>query len=129
MTSGGGGFAASARRPITGDLVTVIKPRSRAARNARLLFNSAGKGPMTSFVGKGFLDKKMDGKLFARVTEGLIASNLGLVPELEEFANFLAQYNPDSTSVNFFKNEDLKKEIKKNKLLSLSINIIPIGIR
>ena len=64
-------------------------------------------------LSRAFLDGNIDGKVYSRTTEGLIATNIKLVPELEEFADFLAQYEPKPSMPELYSDKDLKKKIKK----------------
>ena len=63
-------------------------------------------------LSEGFLKNKIDGKVYAKVVESLIVTNLDLVPKLEEFADFLAQYNPKPDMPELYGDKDLVKKIK-----------------
>ena len=39
-------------------------------------------------LSNGFIENKIDGKLYAQIVESLISINLKLAPELEDFADF-----------------------------------------
>lgn len=61
----------------------------------------------------GFLNKKIDGKLYAKITEGLIATNEQFSnKELLDFADFLAQYSPDDPEPGLYNDKDLIKKIQ-----------------
>jgi len=62
-------------------------------------------------LSKGFVDKKIDGGLYAYITESLIMLNLESVPELEDFADFLAQYHPHKDLPELYSDEELKLRI------------------
>jgi hypothetical protein len=64
-------------------------------------------------LSKRFLEDKIAGKEYARTAESIIMSNVELVPELEEFADFLAQYSPDRDIPELYSSKELKSKIKK----------------
>jgi len=64
-------------------------------------------------LSKGFILGKIDGLLYSNVCESLIATNLSLVPELEYFADFLAQYHSNPEMSELYGNNELKKKIKE----------------
>jgi len=61
----------------------------------------------------GYLNKEINGKLYARVCESLIVLNLDLIPKMEDFADFLAQYSPNNDLSELYNDQDLKKKIKE----------------
>jgi hypothetical protein len=67
-------------------------------------------------LSEDFINGKINGKDYADEVEGLIMINLETVPELEEFADFLAQYHPNKDMPELYSDDDLKKKIK-NKIL------------
>jgi hypothetical protein len=60
----------------------------------------------------GYLSDKIDGNLFARICEGLIATNLDIVPELEELADKCAQYHEPQDSANLISKKELTEILK-----------------
>lgn len=64
-------------------------------------------------LAQGFLDNKIEGNLYQWITESLIMTNLDLVPELEDFADFLAQYKHNSDMSELYGDKELKQKIKK----------------
>jgi len=64
-------------------------------------------------LSNGYIDKKIEGRLYARTTESLIMTNIEIVPELKEFADFLAQYSPNNNSSELFGDEELRNKIKE----------------
>ncbi len=63
-------------------------------------------------LSSGFLRKKIEGELYAYVTESLIMTNLNIIPELEEFADFLAQYHPKPDIQELYGNKELIEKIR-----------------
>lgn len=61
-------------------------------------------------LSRGFIENKIDGNLFAFVVEGLITTNLNLVPLLEELSDALAQYHEPN---------DTKGLVKKKRIIGL----------
>ena len=63
-------------------------------------------------LSEGYIKNEVSGKIYAYTTESLIAVNLDLVPDLEDFADFLAQYSPNQDLPELYNDKDLKKKIK-----------------
>lgn len=64
-------------------------------------------------LSEGFVDNKIEGNLYANIVESMIVLNLELVPDLEDFADFLAQYHSPKDMPELYSNEELKKKIKE----------------
>ena len=65
-------------------------------------------------LSQGFLQKKIDGRLFAKFAEGLIAVNEDIADDsLNDFADFLAQYDPDGSEPELYNNKELIQKIKQ----------------
>jgi len=64
-------------------------------------------------LSKQFLIKKIHGNEYANIVEGIIRENLSIIPKMEEFADFLAQYHDPPDIPELYGNEDLKKRIVK----------------
>lgn len=60
----------------------------------------------------GFLKGKINGELYANAVESLIMTNTKMIPELEKFADFLAQYHPNQDIPELYGNRELKEKIK-----------------
>ncbi len=61
----------------------------------------------------GYLNKEINGRLYARVCESLIIINLSLVPKMEDFADFLAQYSLNEDLPELYNEKNLRKKIKE----------------
>ena len=65
-------------------------------------------------LSRGFLEKKIEGKLYAWVTESLIVCNkINLSKRYIDFAHFLAQYSPNQEIPELYGSRELKKKIKE----------------
>lgn len=64
-------------------------------------------------LSEGFIDNKIEGNLYANIVESLVVLNLELVPELEDFADFLAQYHSPKDMPELYSDSELKEKIKK----------------
>ncbi|MBN2880887.1 hypothetical protein JXM83_02430 [Candidatus Woesearchaeota archaeon] len=64
----------------------------------------------------GYKNKIIVGQLFSYTVESLIMTNLDLVPELEELADYLAQFDENATEKYFYSREDLIHKLIELKL-------------
>ena len=64
-------------------------------------------------LSEGFLLGSIKGDLYTYIVEALIVTNIKLVPELENFADFLAQYHSSRDLPELYGDKDLIKKIKK----------------
>ena len=65
-------------------------------------------------LSEGFLDKKIESDLYAKIVETLILTNINIVHDkLEEFADFLAQYKHNPDMPELYGDKELTQKIKK----------------
>ncbi len=64
-------------------------------------------------LSEGFVDNKIEGNLYANIVESRVVLNSELVPDLEDFADFLAQYHSSKDIPELYSDEDLKKKIEE----------------
>lgn len=62
-------------------------------------------------LSQNFLDKKISGSVYAKNVEEIIALNLEEVSELEDFADFLAQYHDPKDDLSLYGNSELIRKI------------------
>ena len=68
-----------------------------------------------TLISNEYLRGNIRGKFCSDLMEGLIRTNLNVVPELEEFADFLAHYHPEPDPKNpgLLRDTDLRRELRR----------------
>ena len=65
-------------------------------------------------ISRGYIEKKIDGKLYAYIVENLIALNRSILKrKFLKFSEFLAQYDSDSQDSELYNDFDLKHKIRE----------------
>ena len=64
-------------------------------------------------LSKGLKNNEIDRNLYAKVVESLIIGNLEIIPELEHFADFLAQYHSPKDAPELYSTNELINKINE----------------
>ena len=64
-------------------------------------------------LSKAYLENKIDKNYYASIVESIIGLNINLLPELMDFADFLAQYHHPKDMPELYSDEELIEQIKK----------------